>query len=443
MRWFLLISAVTYQLVAVAIEAENLDLIDVFKLAQDNDPLYLQEQSSRKSTRELKSQAISVLLPTISATGISNWNYLRNKRVTFQGADIQRYWSHTGQVDVSQPIFNLDGWILLGQSDYQIAKAEALLAKSYQDLIIRTVNAYFDVLLAQETLELTKAELKARYKVREQAKLRFEVGMVPITQKLEAEARYASTSANLAASEVVLIEAKSALREIIGDVSVENLVPLVEQIEMEVPEPADIDRWKLYASNRNRELMAVMSDVNVAKAQIEHERAGHYPTIKGVASYSFNDNGSTFGLRGETGAIGVQVDVPIFSGGGVRSRVRQAHYDYQTSKHVFEQTKRAVERSVIKAFFDVNAKINQVAAMRKSVQSFEKVLETIQLGMEVGSNTLADVLDAQTDLFEAKRDFSKQQYTYLVSWLELRLAAGLLEQQDILRLNNYLLQSRE
>ena len=423
------------------VSAEQLDLIDVFQLAQDNDPSYLRELSRRESTRELKSQAIAVILPTISATGRSEWNYLRNKKTGFQGEGLQRFWNHTGQVDINQPIFNWDSWILLNQSEYQIAKAEALFASSYQDLILRTVNAYVDILLAEETLSLTKAELKARHQVLEQAKLRFEVGMAPVTDLLEAEARYAATTADVAVAEAAVIDVRSALQEITGIPITGELAVLIAKLPLEPPDPADLQQWKSYAINRNRDLMVVMSDVNVAKQEIEHQKAGHYPTISGVASYSFNDNNSTFGLRGESGAVGVQVNVPIFAGGGVSSRVRQAHHDYEASKHDFELTKRSIQRRVTKSYSDVKARINQVTALRKSVQSFNKALEATQVGMEVGSNTLADVLDAQTDLYTAKRDLSQQLYAYLVNWLDLRLAAGLLEQGDVVRLNKYLLKS--
>jgi outer membrane protein len=421
------------------VNAEQLDLIDIFQLTQDNDQRYLQEQSRRNSTRELKSQAIAAILPTISATGRSEWNYLRNKKVGFQGEGLQRFWSHTGQVDINQPIFNWDSWILLDQSEYEIAKAEALFAKAYQDLILRTVNAYVDVLLSEETLALTKAELKARHQVLQQAKLRFEVGMAPVTDSLEAEARFASTSADVAVAKSAVIDVRSGLQEITGIPITGNLAALIAELPLESPDPAELEEWKSYAVNRNRELMAAMSDVNIAKQQIQHQKAGHYPTVSGVASYSFNDNNSTFGLRGETGSIGVQVDVPIFAGGGVSSRVRQAHHDYEANKHAFELTKRSVQRAVTKSYFDVKAKIDQVTALKKSVQSFDKALEATQAGMEVGSNTLADVLDAQTDLYTAKRDLSQQSYAYLVNWLDLRLSAGLLEQGDVVRLNKYLL----
>jgi outer membrane protein len=427
-----------------SVNSEQLDLIDVFQLAQENDQRYLQEQSRRNSTRELKSQAIAAILPTISATGRSEWNYLRNKKVGFQGEGLQRFWNHTGQVDINQPIFNWDSWILLDQSEYEIAKAEALYAKAYQDLILRIVNVYVNVLLAEETLALTKAELKARHQVLQQAKLRFEVGMAPVTDSLEAEARFAATSADYAVAEAEVVDAQSGLQEIIGIPIISgNLAALIADMPLEPPEPAELEEWKNYAFNRNRELVAVMSDVNIAKQQIEHQKAGHYPTVSGVASYSFNDNNSSFGLRGETGSIGVQVDVPLFAGGGVSSRVRQAHHDYEANKHAFELTKRSIQRSVTKSYFDVKAKINQVTALRKSVQSFDKALEATQAGMEVGSNTLADVLDAQTNLYTAKRDLSQQLYAYLVSWLDLRLAAGLLEQGDVVRLNKYLLVATE
>lgn len=425
------------------IRAEQLDLIDVFQLAQENDQRYLREQSRLHSTQELKTQAFAALLPTISASGSSNWNYLRNKKVGFQGEGLQRYWSHTGQVDINQPIINLDSWILLDQSEYEIAKAEALLASAYQNLILRTTTAYVDVLLAEKTLTLTKAELKARHQVLKQAKLSFEVGILAITDTLEAEARFSATSANVAIAEAAVIDRRAGLQEITGMPMTGMLADLIEEMSLEPPKPSELEEWINYGNNRNRELMAAMSDVQIAKQEIEHQRAGHYPTVSGVASYSFNDNNSTFGLRGETGAIGVRVNVPIFSGGGISARVRQAHHDYEANKHALELTKRAIQRSVTKSYYDVNAKIHQITALKKSVQSFEKTLEAIQAGMEVGSNTLADVLDAQTDLYTAKRDLSEQQYVYLVNWLELRLASGLLENDDVLRLNKYLLTSAE
>ncbi len=420
------------------VHTQQLDILDVFEMAQNNDPQYQEQKSLRDSAQEFRTQAIASLLPEISAKGDSSWNYLRNKKVNFQSQDIQRFWSHAGEINITQPILDYSRWVELDESEYQIAKAEALLTMSYQQLIVRTTTAYLEVLLQRETLALTNAELEAQKRTLEQAQLRFELELAPITAVLEAKAKYLQNSATIAASESNVIDAESSLSEIIGNNTIKHLSPLIEKFPLEKPLPADYAGWQAYALAGNRELIAEMSEVMISQAVIDREKTGHYPTVEGYTSYSFQDNSSTFGLRGETGVIGVKVNLPIFSGGGVNSKVRQAHYNHQASKHRLEVLKRSVERDTRNSYYEVLTSIRQVEALQQSVKSFKGVLEATRQGVTAGTHTVVEVLDAQTDLYQAKRDLSEKKHQYLIGWLSLRFTAGLLKQGDIFQLNQYL-----
>ncbi|MCH9696727.1 MAG: TolC family outer membrane protein [Gammaproteobacteria bacterium] len=419
--------------------AQQLDFLTAFELAHNNDPQYLEKKALRQSALEYRSQAIAALLPEIAAIGDSSWNYLRNKKVNFQSQGIQRFWSHIGEVSINQPILDISRWIKLDKSDYQIAKAEAILDQAYQDLIVRTATAYFNVLLQQETLRLTKAELEAQKQTKEQAQLRFKLGLAPVTALLEANAKYLQNSATIAESESALIEAESALVEIIGTAQNSHLVPLIEAFPLESPTPDDLDTWQTYALAGNRQLIAEMSEVMIAKTVIDSEKTGHYPTIEGYSSFAFQDNSSTFGQRGETGVIGVKVKLPIFSGGGINSKVRQAHYQHEASQHKMEVLKRSILRDVKNNYFTVFNAIRQIEALQGSVKNFESTVQATRQGLSAGTHTVVDVLDAQTDLYKAKRDLTEKKHRYLIAWLRLRLASGLLHQDDILKLNQYLL----
>ncbi len=434
MKKLIILGALALQLSAVH-AAQALD--EIFELALANDPRYQQARANRDSALETRPQAIARLLPLVSAQASTSWNYLFNKKRTFQGKGTQKWWAHTASVSVTQPVFNWRFWVQLSQSDNQIAQSEADYANALQDLMVRTVRAYLDVLVAQDTLEFTTAERKSLARQLEQAQQRFDVGLIAITDVLEAQSGFdrARSREIFAANEVD--NAKEALREIIGDNPI-DLVPLKGNIPLLMPEPLDIDEWSTVANNQNLGIIAAINQAEFSRKTIELQRSGHYPTIDLLANYSFNDVGSQFGLRGNTGRVGVQLNIPIFEGGAVNSRTRQAQHDYDAARDNLHAVHRAVTRQVKDAYRGVLSTISQVESLRATVRSSVSSLEATSAGFEVGTRTAVDLVNEERNLFDARRNLSVSRRDYIVNWVLLKEAASNVTRKSIETINKLL-----
>jgi outer membrane protein len=413
------------------------DLDEIFELALASDPRYQEVRAVRDATLETRPQAIARLLPLVSAQAATGWNYLFNKKNTFQGAGTQKWWAHTASVALTQPVFNWRFWVQLSQSDNQIAQSEADYANALQDLTVRTIRAYLDVLVAQDTLEFAAAERKSLARQLEQAQQRFDVGLIAITDVLEAQSGFdrARSREIFAANEVD--NAKEALREIIGD-NPADLVPLKANIPLLKPDPLDIDEWSTVANNQNLGIIAAINQAEFARKTIEIQRSGHYPTIDLLADYSFNDVGSLFGLRGNTGRVGVQLNVPIFEGGAVNSRTRQAQHDYVAARDNLHAVHRAVTRQVKDAYRTVLSTISQVESLRATVRSSVSSLEATSAGFEVGTRTAVDLVNEERNLFDARRNLSVARRDYIVNWVLLKEAASNVSHKSIETINELL-----
>jgi outer membrane protein len=413
------------------------DLIETYQLALENDPDYKSAYLNQLSTAEFKSQSIAQMLPNISFTASSKRDRLNNKKSTFQGSGTQNYWNHGLTFNLTQPVFHWDHWILLGQADNRIAQAEAQFQANYQSLIVKTTEAYFNILAARDNLEFTIAEKTAIEKQLEQAKQRFEVGLIAITDVYEAQAAYDQAHANEIEAENLLDNNKESLRELIGHYNAE-LQPLLEEIPLQLPEPADIEAWTKTAENSNFTIVAQLNDAEISRKNIQIQQSGHLPTLDIVGSYGAQDNTSNFGLRGDTQSIGLQVNVPIFSGGGVYSKTQQAEYDYQIAKEKLIKTKRSITREVRNAYRGVVASHSRVHALAATVQSSESALEASEAGFEVGTRTMVDVLAEQRNLYRSKRDYARSRYDYLINGIKLKNAAGSLAETDLEQVNQML-----
>ena len=412
-------------------------LNEIFELALANDPRYQQARANRDSALETRPQAIARLLPLVSAQAATGWNYLFNKKRTFQGKGTQKWWAHTASVGLTQSVFNWQFWVQLSQSDNQIAQSEADYANALQDLMVRTIRAYLDVLVAQDTLAFTTAERKSLARQLEQAQQRFDVGLIAITDVLEAQSGFdrARSREIFAANEVD--NAKEALREIIGDNPI-DLVPLKGNIPLLMPDPLDIDEWSTVANNQNLGIIAAINQAEFARKTIEVQRSGHYPTLDLLADYSFNDVGSQFGLRGNTGRVGVQLNVPIFEGGAVNSRTRQARYDYDAARDNLHAVHRAVTRQVKDAYRGVLSTVSQVESLRATVRSSVSSLEATSAGFEVGTRTAVDLVNEERNLFDARRNLSVSRRDYIVNWVLLKEAASNVTRKSIETINELL-----
>lgn len=418
-------------------KAQNLS--DIYELALQNDPALKQAENKLYAIGESKDQSLARFFPVISATGISTKEYLHNKRTgDFRGSLAnQDFWSHTFNLNITQPLFHWEHWVQLKQSENQIAQAEATYKGEQQTLMAKTTEAYFNVLSALDNLEFAMAEKEAIGRQLEQAKQRFEVGIIAITDVHEAQAGFDQASANEIEAANNLDNENEALKEIIGDTEV-LLDTLGENLPLKKPEPANIFDWSKTAEVNNLSIIAAFNQSEVNRKAIEIQRSGHMPKLDIIGSYGVSDVNSTFGFRGDTQNVGLQLNVPLFEGGAVNSKTRQASFEFEAAKDNLETVKRSVKRQIKEAFRGVMTNISRVEALKAAVTSAETSLEATQAGFEVGTRTMVDVLNEQRNLFKAKRDFSRARYDYLINGIKLKQLSSELTQNDLELLNKLL-----
>jgi outer membrane protein len=432
-------------LLPVGAKAEN--LMASYARALENDPTMKQAEAKRLSIKESRKQGLAQFFPTVSVVGNSGREWRHNRIADLRNLfpPSQEYWNHSFSLNLTQPLFHWDHWVQLSQTDNQIAQAEAAYQAELQNLMVRTSEAYFNVLAAQDNLDFTGAEKSAITKQLEQAKARFEVGVIPITDVYEAQAAYDQTVANELDAANSLDNQKEALREIIGSgesSSGQELTPLGERLPLIKPIPDNIAEWDSTAETGNLAIVAALNQTEVAHKAIDIQRSGHLPKLDLVGSYGVSENGSAFGPRGDTQNIGVQINVPIFEGGAVSSRTRQATYDYQAAKENLNVIKRAVKRQVNNSFRGILTNISRVAALQAAVKSSASALEAAEAGFEVGIRTTVDVLEQQRNLYHAKRDLSRARYDYLINSIKLKQAASNLTETDLEQINRLLVVDR-
>jgi outer membrane protein len=417
------------------------DLLSIYGRALQNDPAIKQAEAKRAAAGESRDQGLARFFPTLAATGASSREWLNNKKAgTFRGPSNQEYWNHSFSVNLTQPLFHWEHWVQLSQSDNQVAQAEAAYQAELQGLIVRTAEAYFNVLSAQDNLQFTVSEKEAISKQLDQAKGRFEVGIIPITDVYEAQAAFDQTSANELEAANNLDNQKEALREIIGE-SEGQVSPLGETLPLKKPEPDNISKWDETAATNNLGIIAAFNQMEVTRKAIDIQRSGHLPKLDLVGSYGASDNNSSFGLRGDTQSIGVQLNVPLFEGGAVNSRTRQASYEYEAAKENLVAVKRSVQRQVNNAYRSILTSISRIGALKATVTSAASALEASEAGFEVGIRTMVDVLGEQRNLYRAKRDLSRARYDYLLNSIKLKQTTSDLTQIDLELVNGLLVAS--
>ncbi len=432
-----------YKLIAVLLlstpsllQAE--DLMDIYERAVQNDPIIKQTEAKRSAAGESKNQGLARFFPNLAATGSSSREWLNNQKAgTFRGPEFQEYWNHTFSLNLTQPLFHWEHWVQLSQSDNQIAQAEASYQAELQKLMVRTIEAYFNVLSAQDNLDFTVSEKQAISKQLDQAKERFEVGIIPITDVYEAQAAFDQTNANELEAANNLDNQKEALREIIGE-SEGNIDPLGETLPLKKPEPENLSKWDENAEANNLSVIAAFNQMEIARKTVDIQRSGHYPKLDLVGSYAATDNNSTFGLRGDTESIGIQLNVPLFEGGAVNSRTRQASYEYEATKENLTAVKRSVKRQVNNTYRSILTSISRIEALKASVTSAASALEASEAGSEVGIRTMVDVLVEQRNLYRAKRDLSRARYDYLINTVKLKQTTSDLTPKDLELVNSLL-----
>ena len=349
-------------------------------------------------------------------------------------------------VTLRQSLFRWDQVVGLRQADKTVARAEAVREAAQQDLIIRVAQRYFDVLAAEDRLTSIHADRTAIARQLEQAKQRFEVGLIAITDVQESQAAYDNAVANEIAAKRSLATAREFLREITGEYVSELSAP-AEDFPLITPDPSDEASWVDMALTQNLTLLASRIDEQLARDQIALQRTGHYPTLDLVANTSEDKSDQTtttaFGtsidsLTNPRDSITLQLSVPIFSGGGTSSRVREAVYLHRAAREQLQRVTRETERQARDAYLGFVSERSRVKALNQAVASSRTALQATEAGFEVGTRTIVDVLNSQFTLYQAITNYYQSRYDYVLNALRLKQAAGNLAVQDLERIDQYL-----
>lgn len=414
------------------------DLLDTYHLALKNEPDLKSSNLNRFAVTELKSQSIAQMLPSVGLHGSSSKTWFNNnKQFTFQGGR-QNFWNYFFTIDLKQPVFHWDHWVELDQSENRIAQAEAQYQAHYQKLLVITSNAYFNILAAQDNLRFAVAEKNANGKQLEQAKQRFDVGVIAITDVYAAQAAFDQAFADEIEAINLLDDDKERLQELIGE-NESALNPLQADMPLVLPEPEDINIWSETAQSSNFNIVAQLNKTEIARKEINRQKSGHLPTLDIVASYGVQDDTSSFGNRGDAQTVGLQLNLPIFEGGAVASRSKHAQYVFQQEKESLVKVRRTVTRQVRNAYRGVTSSLNRVKALKTAIKSAENALEATEAGFNVGSRTMVDVLSEQRNLFRSKRNYARSRYDYVINGIKLKAATGNLAESDLRQVNQFLI----
>jgi outer membrane protein len=439
---------------AVSGAAQAASLLEIYQQALQSDPQIHEAEARRLAALEAKPQARGVLLPQISVG--ADWT-----RSEFDGTSVEidsdgsigslssasesevRRWQFT----LRQTLFRWDQIVGLRRADKLVARAEAVREAAQQDLIVRVAQRYFDVLAAEDRLTSIHADRTAIARQLEQAKQRFEVGLIAITAVQESQAAYDNSVANEISAKRSLATAREFLREITGEY-VPALSAPADDFPLITPTPNDEASWVDLSMDQNLNLVASRIDEQLARDEISFRRNGHYPTIELVASSGESDseadrsfNNSPFipaDSDGSSDSIGVQFNLPLFAGGSTSSRVREAVYLHRAAREQLQRVTRETERQARDAYLGVISERSRVKALEQAVASSRTALEATEAGFEVGTRTIVDVLNSQFSLYLAITNYYQSRYDYVLNALRLNQAAGTLEVQDLERVDRWL-----
>ncbi|MDP2573813.1 outer membrane channel protein TolC [Vibrio penaeicida] len=406
------------------------NLAEIYDLAKQNDPQLLSAAAQREAAFEAVNSSRSTLLPQIDLT--AGYNIQQSSKSDREGNTL------TAGVGLKQELYNRNSWINLDKAEKSARQVDSAYAAEQQGLILRVATAYFEVLRAQDSLDFVRAEKAAVARQLEQTKQRFEVGLSAITDVHDAQAQYDSVLASEVLQENALANSYEALREITGEEHQKLATLDTRRFAASRPE-STTESLIEKAQQENLSLLATRIKRDIAKNDISLAESGHLPTLTLNSGYKYTDNSNTLNGAGDSSFndfnIGVNLSVPLYTGGNTTSLVKQAEANYVEASQRLEQTYRTVVKDVRAHYNNINANIGAIRAYNQSVVSAQSALEATEAGFDVGTRTIVDVLDSTRRLYDANRNLSDARYNYILSVLQLRQAVGTLNEQDVLDIN--------
>ncbi len=449
--------------------ANAVSLLDVYQSAMINDPSLREAEANRLAAYELKPQARSQFLPQVNFTSSYSTSDSSGNRQQFQYVpdpndpdpsnptlppvlDARSYPYESNQDDLRysvalrQTLFRWDQYQSYKQADKSVAKADVDYEIARQSLMLKVSERYFNVLAAKDTLVAAEAALGATARQLEQAEKRFEVGLIAITDVKEAQAAYDNTTAAVIAGKRTLATALELLRELTGEYYTEFKKP-GDDLPLAIPAPQDEQAWVDTAMQQNLSLVSSTISVDIAKDGIAIQRSGHYPSLDLFARKDWFDSSGDTDASGsqlptasdaESGVIGIEFNIPIYSGGNTSSRVQEQVYRHRAAKQGLERVMRETERTTRDAYLGIMAEMARVRALKRAQESSQTALEATEAGFEVGTRTTVDVLTSRRTLYDAETNYARARYDYILNIIRLKQAAGILVEEDLAKINEWL-----
>ncbi|WP_043157005.1 outer membrane channel protein TolC [Aeromonas diversa] len=423
--------------VSTAAHAEN--LIDIYQQAQVKDPQLLESKAKRDAAFEKINESRAALLPQINLAGTADYQNTTNDMATRTQLG--------AQLSLDQSIYRRSNWVNLSLTEKGATQSDVSYNLEQQGLMLRTSQAYFTVLKAQDTLEFVRANKAAVERQLEQTQQRFEVGLTAITDVNEAQAELDQALADEIQAENTLANSYETLRELTG-VDYRSLDVLNTERFSPVKSPLNSDQWLETALDKNLALHSARIGKDIAKEQIDLAKTGHEPTLDlgaglGTSNSDYKIDNSPQDGTMDQASVGLTLKLPLYSGGATTSRVKQAQHAYVAASELLEKNFRSVQSTVRSSYNNVNSSIGAVRAYAQYVVSAESSLKATEAGYEVGTRTIVDVLDSTRKLYQAKQKLSEARYNYILSILQLKQAAGTLQEQDLVEVNQGLMPASE
>ncbi|HEX8012236.1 MAG TPA: TolC family outer membrane protein [Casimicrobiaceae bacterium] len=423
------------------------DLLQIYRDAVANDPTLASARASWEATKEVVPQARAGLLPSVTLVGNANRQNFYEKLHTDPSLSVtENFPAYDYTVSASQPLYRKQNLVALDQARQAVSQSDYVLASARQDLIVRVAQAYLDILLARFNIELTESQKAAVSENLAQAKRNFEVGTATITDTNDAQAKYDQIVAQEIATRNDLDNKLAAMRAIIGRTPKE-LKRFAGKFLPQLPTPSSLEAWIDAAVRDNLQVRIAQAGYDIAALEVERQRAGHYPTLDLVASFNQAYAGATPSVSSSVASIandsrsaviGVQLNLPLYLGGSIDSKVRQAVANQEKARQDLEAGRRSAQLAAQNAFSGVTSGVAQVNALDQAVKSAQVSYDSTKLGLEVGVRTNLDVLNQQQQVFQTRFNLAQAYYNFVINELKLKQAVGTLSEADVEELNRAL-----
>ena len=427
---------------SVYAEIKPQSLVDIYNLALAHDPTLASALNANQAAQEIIEQSKALYRPVVNFNAGGNASITN---ATFMGTGVpfsgggQSFTGYQYGLEAHQPIYRKQNLVAMDQAKTQVSLADKQLNLAQQNLILRTTLAYFDVLLTQDKIDLMSSQKAAILRQLEQAKANFEAGTLTSTDVNDAQARFDL----IVAQEIAAINdhqiALRAVQVITGEIP-QKLATVRANVKPNTLNQS-MEQWLEVAAKNDLNIQILQEAATLSDQEIERAKAGHLPTLDAVANVSDNYASSSyygFGSDVKMGSIGLQLQIPIYQGGATSSRVRQAVFNKQKALNDVDAARRQMEQDTQRAYLNLNTSIAQLKAYEQALVSSQSQLDSTNVGYDVGSRTSVDLLNAQQQLFSAKRDLLQARYSYLVNIIRLKAAAGIIVESDLEDINQQL-----